>query len=334
MPNFSGVWNLKEQIQAIAAGRWTGLPLPELYTWGTNNTGQLGHNNVVYLSSPVQVGALTNWAQVSASTVSTACVTTENTLFTWGSSPYGRLGHNDTVSRSSPVQVGALTNWAQVSAGNDHTACVKTDGTLWSWGNNTYGALGHGTTGTGTSRSSPVQVGALTNWSQAALNLGFTACVTTAGALFTWGLNDRGQLGTNTFYNTNRNSPAQVGALTNWSQVTAGQRSAACVTSAGTLFTWGDNGFGQAGDNTIIRRSSPVQVGALTNWAQVTQGQAHTACVKSDGTIWTWGLGSSGRLGHNNIAYVSSPVQVGALTNWSQVAAGNQTVAILQGTTN
>ena len=26
MPNFSGVWNLKEQIQAVAAGTWTGLP--------------------------------------------------------------------------------------------------------------------------------------------------------------------------------------------------------------------------------------------------------------------------------------------------------------------
>jgi hypothetical protein len=34
MPNFSGVWNLKEQIQAIAAGRWTGLPAFELYAWG------------------------------------------------------------------------------------------------------------------------------------------------------------------------------------------------------------------------------------------------------------------------------------------------------------
>jgi hypothetical protein len=34
MPNFSGVWNLKEQIQAIAAGRWTGIPLGELYAWG------------------------------------------------------------------------------------------------------------------------------------------------------------------------------------------------------------------------------------------------------------------------------------------------------------
>jgi hypothetical protein len=36
MPNFSGVWNLKEQIQAIAAGRWTGCLRTELYAWGNN----------------------------------------------------------------------------------------------------------------------------------------------------------------------------------------------------------------------------------------------------------------------------------------------------------
>ena len=42
---------------------------------------------------------------------------------------------------------------------------TKTDGTLWSWGQNSYGRLGLGDT---TSRSSPVQVGTLTNWSSIA----------------------------------------------------------------------------------------------------------------------------------------------------------------------
>jgi hypothetical protein len=41
MPNFSGVWNLKEQIQAIAAGRWTGVPTGELYAWGGVTQGNL-----------------------------------------------------------------------------------------------------------------------------------------------------------------------------------------------------------------------------------------------------------------------------------------------------
>ena len=41
-------------------------------------------------------------------------------------------------------------------------AATKTDGTLWTWGRNYRGQIGDGTT---TDRSSPVQVGALTDWS-------------------------------------------------------------------------------------------------------------------------------------------------------------------------
>jgi hypothetical protein len=51
MPNFSGVWNLKEQIQAIAAGRWTGIATGELYAWGQGTSGQIGDGTVVSKSS-------------------------------------------------------------------------------------------------------------------------------------------------------------------------------------------------------------------------------------------------------------------------------------------
>jgi alpha-tubulin suppressor-like RCC1 family protein len=67
MPNFSGVWNLKEQIQAIAARRWTGIPEFELYAWGSGSAGRLGDGTeAINRSSPVQIGLLTDWAQVSA----------------------------------------------------------------------------------------------------------------------------------------------------------------------------------------------------------------------------------------------------------------------------
>jgi alpha-tubulin suppressor-like RCC1 family protein len=172
--------------------------------------------------------------------------------------------------------VGALTNWAQVSAGNDHTACVTTDGTLFTWGRGTDGRLGHGNIAI--SRSSPVQVGALTNWAQVSAGSDHTACVTTAGTLFTWGLNTDGRLGHGNAIS--RSSPVQVGALTNWAQVSAGGNHTACVTTAGTLFTWGLNTDGPLGDGTIVSRSSPVQVGALTNWAQVSASYRITACTQ------------------------------------------------------
>jgi alpha-tubulin suppressor-like RCC1 family protein len=46
------------------------------------------------------------------------------------------------------------------------SSAIKTDGTLWAWGSNSGGPLG---LGDATSRSSPVQVGALTTWNSVSL---------------------------------------------------------------------------------------------------------------------------------------------------------------------
>ena len=121
---YSGKWNLKEQVQAIAAGRWPGLPTSELYAWGVNASGQLGDGTVFNRSSPVQIGALTNWAQVAAGYQHTASIKPDGTFWAWGNNGSGRLGDGTVVNRSSPVQIGALTNWSQVSANGDHTTAI------------------------------------------------------------------------------------------------------------------------------------------------------------------------------------------------------------------
>jgi alpha-tubulin suppressor-like RCC1 family protein len=184
------------------------------------NNGQLGQNDTISRSSPVQVGVLTNWSQVSGGGYHTAAVKTDNTLWTWGYNNAGQLGQNNTTRRSSPVQVGALVNWASVCASRLGCLAVKTDGTLWSWGYNSQGQLGLGDT---IDRSSPVQIGALTNWFRVPENGGTTngwnfGAVKTDGTLWLWGDgNQGGQLGQN---NTeDRSSPVQVGALTNWGKV-------------------------------------------------------------------------------------------------------------------
>jgi hypothetical protein len=164
-----------------------------LYAWGSGGSGRLGDDTTVSKSSPIQVGALTSWSQVSSGSGHTASVKTDGTLWTWGAASDGKLGHDDSIFRSSPVQVGALTNWSQASASTAITACVKTDGTLWTWGDGQQGKLGHNNT---ISLSSPVQVGALTDWAQVSASDG-GACVKTDGTLWTWGRNTWGQLGHN-----------------------------------------------------------------------------------------------------------------------------------------
>jgi alpha-tubulin suppressor-like RCC1 family protein len=68
----------------------------------------------------------------------------------------------------------------------------------------------------------------------------------------------------------------RVGALATWAQASAGRFHTACVTTAGTLFTWGDGSDGELGDNGVANLSSPVQVGALTSWTKVASGNNHT----------------------------------------------------------
>lgn len=331
MPNFSGKWGLTEQLQAVAAGTWTGLPLYELYSWGLNSSGQIGNGTANNLSSPVQVGSLTDWSQISAGGEHSAAVKTNGTLWTWGKNSFGQLGQNNIVSRSSPVQVGALTDWAQVSAGSTQfTAAIKTTGTLWTWGDDDGGNLGQNSV---VDRSSPVQVGALTNWAQVSAGTQFCMAVKTDGTLWTWGGSNHGKLGDNSSGGaSNKSSPIQVGALTNWSIVASSSQTPKAIKTDGTLWSWGYNSNGQIGDGTIVSRSSPVQVGALTNWSQAVGSSFTTAAVKTSGTLETWGNNNDGALGIND-GYVfnrSSPVQVGALTNWSKPSMGSNFCAVVK----
>lgn len=367
---YSGTWPLQTQMQAVAAGTWTGLP--ELYAWGfnangrlgTNNTtiysspvqvgssgawktlskgiypshsaaikdngtlwmwgknevGQLGQNNLIYRSSPVQVGALTNWSKVTTnSTQSTLAVKTDGTLWSWGSNGDGDLGLGDTVSRSSPVQVGSLSNWSDVIGMSGAALAIKTDGTLWSWGGGGDGRLGLNSQ---ISRSSPTQIGANTNWSKLGVVATGGVVTKTDGTLWVWGDNAGGQLGTNN--RTQYSSPVQVGALTNWSTPGYGFYVVGSTKTDGTLWMWGKNDYGMIGDNTTVSyRSSPTQVGALTNWLQVCSGYRQTYGLKTDGTLWSWGYNLFGELGQNNTISRSSPTQVGSGTTWLSVMAGN-----------
>ena len=96
-----------------------------------------------------------------------------------------------------------------------------------------------------------------------------------------WGYNGRGQLGDGTI--VNKSSPVSViGGITDWSQVSAGNRHSLGVTSSGIAWAWGSNVFGQLGDGTTVAKSSPVSViGGITNWSQVSAGGSHSLGVTS-----------------------------------------------------
>lgn len=297
------------------------LEFGPLYAWGDNLYGQTGQSTPAAsdLSSPVQIGSLTNWVELGGGRRAFFAINQTGELYAWGAGTNGRLGLGDLVSRSSPVQVGALTTWSKVSGGAESTIAVKTDGTLWTWGGNSAGQLGHDDR---TARNSPVQVGGLTTWSKVAAGGYHMLAIKTDGTLWAWGSTQKGQLGIGAASGY-RSSPVQVGALTTWFDVAAnGYYSSGGTTSDNKLYFWGHNNYGQVGDNSVTQRNAPTQIGALTNWKLVGGGSYMSSAIKTDGTLWTWGSNASGELGNNSRVNASSPVQIGSDTNWEVISGG------------
>ncbi len=301
-----------------------------LYAWGSNSYGQLGNNTTTDKSSPVSVvGGITDWVQVSAGNRNNVALKSNGTAWAWGDNQFGRLGDGTTIARSSPVSVvGGFTNWAQVSAGVGHTVGLRSNGTAWAWGTNTVGQLGDGTA---SNRSSPVSVvGGFADWVQMSAGGEHTVGLRSNGTAWAWGQNGNAQLGDNTL--TSKSSPVSVvGGFTDWVHLSANRLHTAGVRASGTIWAWGNNNFGQLGNNAIAQRSSPVSVvGGFTDWVQVSTGYRHTVAVRANGTAWAWGYNAFGQLGNNTTTSVSSPVSVvGGFTDWVQVSSGaGMTVAL------
>ena len=319
--------------QSISAGYYHTLALQDpsllansqLFSWGKNDSGQLGQADIINRSSPVQIGTLTTWANLSAGYTHSSALKTDGTLWVWGGNSLGQLGQKDTIRRSSPVQVGALATWMQVAVGGKHTLTLKTDGTLWVWGYDNNGELGLGSQNG--HRSSPVQVGTLTTWVQITGGTGHSLAIKNNGTLWAWGRNQFGELGLGDSYVSegvfaNRSSPVQVGTLATWAQILGKQLATAALKTDGTLWAWGYNYKGKLGLGNTTNFSSPVQVGTLATWSKVGGSNENFFGIKTDGTLWVWGGNAHGRLGQGDAVNRSSPVQVGTLATWAQIGGG------------
>jgi alpha-tubulin suppressor-like RCC1 family protein len=227
--------------------------------------------------------------------------------------------------------VGNITSWSKISSGYHHNIAINS-GVAYAWGSGGGGQLGNGGT---TAVSSPVTVvGGITTWSQVSASGGASGQhslgITSAGIAYAWGYNGNGQLGDGT--TTSRLSPVTVvGGITTWSQLSAGGTHSLGRTSAGVLYAWGANNYGQLGINTTSGRSSPVTVvGGITTWSQFDSANRHSLGLTSAGIAYAWGVNYRGQLGDNTGTSRSSPVTVvGGITTWNQVSGGSdQNIAL------
>jgi len=153
--------------------------------------------NVEVAKDWTQVEGLPPVVAVQLGETHSMALTADGDVYTWGQggSFYkpGVLGHGDSKTLDRPKRIERLANIKQISAGLRHSLALDDDGKVYSWGFGEYGRLGHGSS---SSYSEPALIEALATLTTHQIGTGnsFSAAATNEG-IFTWGKNERGQLG-------------------------------------------------------------------------------------------------------------------------------------------
>jgi alpha-tubulin suppressor-like RCC1 family protein len=310
--------------QSIAAGYYHSLALCSngtVRSWGDNGWGQLGNGtNISNSNVPVQVSSLTGIVKIAAGGGHSLALKNDGTVWTWGRNDLGQLGIGSSNNDFNvPMKINSFTGVSAIAAGGFHSLALKNDGTVWAWGSNSLGQLGNGNY---TNSNVPVQVSNIGGVIAIAGGDAHSLALKNDGSVWSWGDNLGGQLGNGTSI-LKSNVPVQVSSLTGVIAIAAGAYHSLALKNDGTVWAWGDNGFGQLGNGTnIVKSNVPVQVSSLTGVIAIAAGAYHSLALKNDGTVWAWGYNNYGQLGNgSNIFYSNVPVQVSSLTGVIAVAA-------------
>lgn len=100
--------------------------------------------------------------------------------------------------------------------------------------------------------------------------------------------------------------------------------------SAGGVYAWGYNNYGQLGGSPNYCEFQPVPVDSVgQNITQISCGEYFSAALDKNGKAFTWGRGDFGQLGHNSKSDLVNPKKIEFPERIAKVSAGDSHLMIL-----
>ncbi|MCL2045025.1 MAG: stalk domain-containing protein [Oscillospiraceae bacterium] len=272
--------------ETISAGNGHNFAITEdgsLWVWGRNVAGEHGDGTVTIRNDAypriiiedhdklIPTKVMEDVVSVAASGTHSLVIKSDGSLWAFGWNKFGQLGDGTNIDRYEPVKI--MDNVVAISAGSYHSLVLKEDGSLWSFGNNAYGQLGDGT------RTTYLDKG---YW----LDLDY---------------NDNLE----TKENNDKSIPVKI--MDDVVAISAGSIHNLAIKSDGSLWSWGNNEYGEIGDGSISVKDAsynivqdnarPTPVRIMEDVVFISAGYSHNLAIKNDGSLWAWGDNNHGKLG-------------------------------------
>eukprot|EP00762_Andalucia_godoyi_P006478 ANDGO_02934.mRNA.1 Ultraviolet-B receptor UVR8 len=217
-----------------------------------------------------------------------------------------------TLAASASGSGGAKKLWQKARTAAKTTAILSdaalVPGKIYSWGLSDFGQLGHGSR---ENLHTPRVIDDMRGLIIRHLSVGSKHCVVVSenGDLFSFGLNEYGQLGDGTVQAAMR--PVHVGEKLGkkFVQAACGEIHSLALTDSGQVYAWGGSSLGQLGLGDTGNQLSPRLVEPLSHVfiTSICAGSGHSAAISDDGRVYIWGWGEHGQLGLGDLGNQLTP---------------------------
>jgi uncharacterized repeat protein (TIGR02543 family) len=305
--------NLDESIIKISLGGSHSSLLTSqgrVFTWGSNNSGELGNGSNQDTHLPFDITNNFNLIEsefiidINLKSNYSSVLTNFGSVFMWGNNSYGKLGNNSYNNSNLPIDI---TNnieelndhkIIQIELGENHVVALASNGTTYIWGSNSEDQTLIG------DRTIPQEVGYFNQGTigqaiKVFVGYNHSAVITlnsdTSNSLIVWGDSYWLGLGTQGSSSFNITDKFDLHLDEYIVDLSLGWISSSLLTSKGRVFVWGNNSSGRLGIDDISYSYNPIEI---TNRFELNDNEIITKiemsanasiAVTSFNNIYIWG---------------------------------------------
>jgi len=249
-----------DSLTAVAAGNEHILVLradSTVWGFGGNLYGELGPVPPYNLDTARPFLSLPPIVDIAAGNHFSLALDHQGRMWAWGWNNFGQLGQGNRDTSHQPLMITAPTNIQHLNAYRyTNGIAVDSNGGVWTWGENRQGELGIPRDSQGPWTTTPTQVPNVQNAVSAVQGYRFSLALLKSGKIMAWGK----YYGLGTGNRQNRFTPGYVPGLDSISYIEASDWTAFAIDSAGNVYSWGINPFGQLATGTDTFYLTPTEV--------------------------------------------------------------------------